>query len=427
MDSRRRAELLAGLGVPALAFAVAPGGSAPFSAPKGAVLCGLALGAVALVLPGPRRRLRSGPLLPALALGFLAAFSALMGEGAEPWALLLLLSACALFLALCALGLRPRALLGPLALTGAALAGVAVAQALGADPFRLFGLTPHLAGERMRVYGALGNPDFLAGFLTVTACATAAKLLAAFETRTLDTSRTLALRRAFWLAALCLQGAALLLTRSFGTVLALLAALGVLVIAPGTRRGASLALGVALLALAAAGAQGRSLRSRVEGRLYLLQVAAPHVLDAPLLGHGPGSVTARWTAWEADYWQRVHPARQLTFVAQQRHAHDDFLEIALDLGVPGLAALLAWIALALAAGLRRAKEDPATLALTCALAALAARAAVDFPLQRPAELGLFALLTASLLSTPAADLSHPAPAEEPSCPASSVPSPQRSA
>lgn len=424
MAARARAELLVLVGLPALALAVAPGLEAPFSTPKRFVLCALALAAVGLALLD-RRDGSAAPeaaLVPALAIAGLSAGSALSGGSAGVDALTLLLAACALFLALAKLGPRPVALVRALAWTSSALAALAVAQALGADPFRALGWRPLLGGSRMDVYASLGNPDFLAAILVPSACATAARLRGSAT----GGWRT----RAAWAGALALQAAALALTRSFATVLALLAALAVVALGggglPRSRRRWALGLGAALLAAAALGTAGRALPTLARGRLYLFKVAAPHLLDAPWLGHGPGSVAARWPAWEASYWETRGPPEERGFVAAQTHAHDDWLEVGLDLGLPGLVALLAWVALALAAGLRRAGGDPDALALTCALAALAARALVDFPLQRPAGLGLFALLTATLVSRPVPSLS-PAVLQEPACAASSAPSPSPSA
>ena len=85
-----------------------------------------------------------------------------------------------------------------------------------------------------------------------------------------------------------------------------------------------------------------------------------------LLGHGPGSAAAL-------------AGDQL---------HNDYLQRLVEQGIAGLAALVVVIALAL----RRAPP-----ALAAAIAALAARALVDFPLARPAELCLFTLLIAAAL------------------------------
>jgi len=411
MAARRHAELLVYVGVPALTFAVAPGLDAPFSSPKRWVLGALALGAAGLALTGARRSASPWSWAPAVTLALLAALSALFGSLATPEALSALLAACVLFVAALHLALRPRALVVALAYSGAGLSLVALAQAMGADPFRALGFAPVLSGERLRIYGTLGNPDFLAALLVPAACATAALL-----------ARNALPRSLCWGAVLGLEALSLALTRSFGTLLALFAALAVVSLGSGRRRAWGVGLCMAAIALGGLGVWGRSLSSSARGRLYLFKVAAPHLLDAPLLGLGPGSVAALWPSWEAGYWQTHDDDRERPFVASQRHAHDDLLEAGLSLGVPGLFALFAWIALAMRAGLRR-RTDPDALALTCALAALAARALVDFPLQRPAALGLFALLTAALSSPPPSEVAS----QESSCLESSVPSPLRSA
>lgn len=180
------------------------------------------------------------------------------------------------------------------------------------------------------------------------------------------------LTRRKWLQAL--QLAALAALGSYATLLALGA--GLLLLRPKRPL-----LAAAALALVFAGASGRNLATRITGRLELHSQAAEQLLEHPLLGAGPGS----------------HPA----------HVHDDFLERALDQGWPAAAVMLALCALAL----RKARDRAAA----AALASLCARAFVDFPLSRPAELSLFVTLLALCFQ------------QEPTeCPASPSPPPSSS-
>lgn len=151
------------------------------------------------------------------------------------------------------------------------------------------------------------------------------------------------------------------------------------------------ALAVLLLPLA-----GRSFSDAAEGRLYLTRVIAPHALDAPLSGLGPGAVEALWPAWEVEWWRArcgddaacVAADPRSRFAALQDHAHDDWLEVLVERGLLGLASLLVLFAFAL----RRAWRSPRVLGtgVVAALVAMMTRAALDFPLARPADLCLLA-------------------------------------
>lgn len=155
-------------------------------------------------------------------------------------------------------------------------------------------------------------------------------------------------------------------------------------------------LAMALLVALAVPLAGRSLSSAAAGRLYLARVIAPHALDAPLVGLGPGAVEALWPAWEVEWWRArcgsdaacVAADPRSRFAALQDHAHDDWLEVLVERGLVGLAALLALFAFAL----RRAWRSPRALGtgVVAALVAMMTRAALDFPLARPADLCLLA-------------------------------------
>lgn len=163
---------------------------------------------------------------------------------------------------------------------------------------------------------------------------------------------------------------------------------------PAAHRLAGLAIGLFLVLLVPLA--GRSLPDAAAGRLYLARVIAPHALDAPLVGLGPGAVEALWPAWEVEWWRArcgsdaacVAADPRSRFAALQDHAHDDWLEVLVERGLVGLAALLALFAFAL----RRAWRSPRALGtgVVAALVAMMTRAALDFPLARPADLCLLA-------------------------------------
>lgn len=375
----------------AVTLAVLPGGETPFSGVKTGVLL---VAAVALLLRaallGGTSPAPLGPrVLAGLWLGTLA-LSGLLGPAAAPGGMWMDAAAAGVLLALLQAPPEPGPVLRAIAGAGTVLALVAVLQAVGVDPFHWAGWASTHPSERMRVYGTLGNPNFVAAYLGASLCVTLGEAVS---------SAGPAQRRA-WAVAAVLQFGALAATRSWGTLLALGAAALSLAWtrapkSPGPRRwGAALlvALGVALLLLAV---RERSLSTVLAGRLYLWEVAARHVADAPVLGHGPGSFVNLWPGWEAEHWARGAPAEQQRFADVQDHAHLDYLEWLLELGVVGTLPRLLLLLAALWAG-RQAVEARGR-ALIAALAALAARALTDFPLMRPAELCLFVVLIALAL------------------------------
>ena len=111
------------------------------------------------------------------------------------------------------------------------------------------------------------------------------------------------------------------------------------------------------------------------------------VREFPLFGVGLG-------AWPEVFY-RFEPAPRSPLLYNA--AHNDYLELLIDLGLVGLA-LLAWFAVRLAARLRDALRTvprhllPALAAMTAGLIAMAAIEFFDFDLQIPANLIAFAIL-----------------------------------
>ena len=394
----RRAGGLVAILLPWLGLAVAPGLALPFSTPKAwglGVAAGVGL-AILLFRGDASRRRADGAgaprLVVALVLAWIAcaALATVTGGAARPEALLRILAASILLLALLAAPPDPRRVLGVASATGVAVAAMVLLQAAGWDPFAAFGLTPAVAGARMRLYGTLGNPDFVAGFLAATACATAGRL-ALIEAG--DPRR--ARRRALAALALGVELVALARLGSLATLLSILGAGAVVALAGGRRaRRLALCLGAVALVAVAVGARHRAPAHTVDGRLYLWSVAAPHLAGAPWLGHGPGAFAALWPGWEARRWRVDPDAADRPFAGPERHAHNDWIEAGVDTGLLGLLALAGLLATALFRGLRYGRVEPARLAAAAGLASLVARSLVDFPLERPAELGLAFVLAA---------------------------------
>lgn len=369
----------------AVALAVVPSWGAAFAAPKIALLVAGAAVSMMLALVSRRPAAHMAGVL-GVAAAVLAA--SLVGDAVVARAVMLQLAGAGLLVAWTAAGVDVRRTL-PLAVgAGTIVAGVAAAQALGLDPLVAFG--PIVGGSRLRVYGTLGNPDFVAAFIVPT----------------LALAVTLEPRRPAWrailLAAVVVQVAALAAARSLATLPSLAVAAIVLMVHArmhGRRATWAAPTLVAAALVAAALLAGRDGGRALQGRLYLWTVAAPHVAAAPLFGHGPGAVEVSWPTWEAAAWSsgRVAGSAQ-AFAARQDHLHSDYLERAVEQGAAGVIALVVLLIVVLRRALRAPGSSAAGVA--AALASLAVRSFVDFPLARPAELCLFALLCATALSLP---------------------------
>jgi hypothetical protein len=376
--------LLPSAAVAAALLAFLPRGEAPFSEPKRSVLVWAAAGSLALL---PFQRRRPEPILGLWVAS--AAASAVLGLHAAPAASATALGASALALAW-SIGLDRGPVLRAAAGAGVAVGVVALAQAAGWDPFA--GWAPRAEGSRLRVYATLGNPDFVASALTVVLALVLGEAAAAVERRA----------RAGWILAALLVAAGLGATRSLATAVALAAGLAAALVHRGRGGGpvpaAAVAAGALALALASAPAAGRPLADVAAGRTYLWRVAAPHLLDAPAVGLGPGAVERLWPAWELAFWKArcgedascVGASPERRFAGRQDHLHQDALETLAERGLRGLAALAAAFALALHRA--AARKGPRASALVGALTASAARANFDFPLSRPADLVLLAAL-----------------------------------
>jgi len=367
--------------LPALAVAVTlitvwPAARSAFHEPKAWVFLGAAVLGAALTLPRWR-----WSALPLLALTVVQPWHS-AEEGVMALAFAWALAAWP------SLGIEARQFTRVVGLAAAGVGVIVVLQAIGLDVFSMAG--PQGLTSRLRLYGTLGNPDFVASVLLPIG-------LLSLSLRQRGEGRG----EGLLVPIVVLIVAALVLTRSFGTLLAALAAGVVLLL---HRRGQGVLAVLGLSALLVVGLLGRDAGRTLAGRRYLVSVALPHVLDAPLFGHGLGATALAWPEWELSYWQArcpdaacvaADPQRQ--FAAAQDHLHADWLEWLLERGLLGTLALLLALGAPLVAHWRRA--DPFLLA---ALAAVLARSLVDFPLHRPADLCLLAALLAQVSPPPAA-------------------------
>jgi O-antigen ligase len=363
-----------------LPLVVVPGLARPFSTPKLWVIAGgaLALGLLTMARVGRTVPSRIGWLVGAWVASFIV--SGTLGELPAFFDTLLGMAAPVFALTLLRAGIPETRVMAAM-LTGATgVAVVALLQWMGGDPFALIGWSAPVDGAsvRMRVYGTLGNPNFVGALMALSVPLGAAVVTA-------SRGRTGVSYAAALVSLVCLMGA-LVATGSRGAVLGLSA--GAMTWASLRWSGRALVgLGVVLVigTLAVAWSPARPLQTTLEGRVYLWQVVAPHAAARPLIGQGPGAVALRFVDWqhEAD----ARGVSDVRFRGVTDHVHNDYLEALVERGVPGLLALLAPLVSTWLVVWRRARPLPApTAACAAAVMAGAACALVDFPLARPVEL-----------------------------------------
>lgn len=361
-----------------LPLAVWPGLERPFSAPKLALLVVSTL--MLFAVPASSEAPGVAPVARWVALAWVGAF--LVAGLAAPlpsFAAMATGMAAPLFgLALVRGGASPSTLIAAQVLGATACAVVALAQWMGFDPFMAAGWHPPIDGAsvRMRVYGTLGNPNFVGVLMAMSLPLTLSSV---------GVAQAPSWRRLAGLT-LAVQAAALVATGSRGAVLGLTAAVTVYAILRWSRR---VRIGLAAVAVFAGTAimvsPARPIDTTAAGRLYLWRIVSPHAWDAPAVGLGPGAVALRFPVWQRTAAREG--LRDRRFAGVTDHVHNDYLEALVERGLPGVITVCAplVVLLVLVAGLPR----PVGLVLagtTAAVAAGAACALVDFPLARPTEL-----------------------------------------
>lgn len=249
-------------------------------------------------------------------------------------------------LAVCAAAITVGALMARCARPEGRLETAAIVVAIGGLIAAAFGLNEYLATwwggvANWRVFGRFVDPNFLAGFLLMTLPVTAAVFLA------MQRSSFVALAG----VAMALQAACSLLTQSRLGLLGLVvgcATFAVLAWRSGALSGANrkraigLVACVAVVAVAAIGPVAHRIAS-AHGEAYSLQfrihtwrgtqrLAMAH----PVLGAGIGTFEATYPPF-AD-------------VGYTQHAHNSIVQLAAEVGYPGLLALLVAFAAVLASG-----------------------------------------------------------------------------
>jgi putative inorganic carbon (hco3(-)) transporter len=383
-------------------------------------------------------------------------WSALFADIVSLDALLLALAGGGLAMVLTALHPQPAHLAAAHAVGATGVAIVAVMQWAGLDPFALAGWVAPLAGAspRLRIYGTLGNPNFVAALLAGAVPLTIGLIVHAQgqaqgrvqgQARGQDrgdapgptqgqapdrgqpaaTSRGrvglgLRLRLPIGLIAVTLQILAIAATGSRAGALGLIVAgLTWILSGPPTYR-RRVAIACVLAALAVIGVStARPLRETLAGRIYIWQVVWPHAFEAPFVGQGPGAFALLYPAWEREARRKPPTAAAAHYFAgPQQYAHNDYLQALVERGLAGPVTLFLVLTTCLGGGRRAfrprgphglapdaiggvtfAGSEPLRIGAAAALAALGAAALVDFPLARPAETALW-WSCAALLGTP---------------------------
>lgn len=385
-----------------LPLVVLPGVERPFSTPK-FILLGVAVTAGS-VLAG-RFGLLHWPNLPSGFQGAIALWLAALGASAAFGTfaslvdLLLPLFVAGWFLLMMSVRPCPEKISLGLVTAGAIVACISLLQFFGLDPFAMFGwAAPASGSHRMRIFATLGNPNFVAAFLVPLMPAAAAFLV------------TFKRRRGLFLVVLALMALSLLATGSRSGILALLAALVWLAL---LRRPADWGILAALAALVVvfglAFSPGRPLLTTLSGRYYIWRVTAGHLAERPLFGFGPGAFPVKYAEWEIEWWNSSRGSvMERGFTGFQNHAHNDYLEIAVEHGAAGLIGFLLLMLSFLVFAFRQARCTLGNLlaAASAGVVALGAVALVDFPFHRPTELFVFWTLMAVVYLTkaPGADV-----------------------
>ena len=149
-----------------------------------------------------------------------------------------------------------------------------------------------------------------------------------------------------------------------------------------------LLVGVGAILAASDKSQSQDASISIGTRQVITETSLEATRDFLPLGSGVGSFDEVYRLYEQP------DAVSRTFV---NHAHNDYLEIALETGVPGVVLVLlflAWWTWSSLARWRESPGDPYAKAATIASAAILAHSVVDFPLRTSAMAAVFAIAIA---------------------------------
>ena len=219
-----------------------------------------------------------------------------------------------------------------------------IVQSFGFDPVLEWGIPWYDEG---RAFSTLGNPIFLAAYLTLMMSATVA-LYFGTEARS---------EKALWLAALAVIGACWLYTYTRGAMLGVGVSLPVVLFLAyrrtGTVRLLLLPISTLAVAVVAAWALGTSTgadriaapetaSTPVLVRLYIYRDTLPLILERPLLGHGPDNFAEPFGSYKGEDLRAAVVDQETGQEPVVDKAHNEFLQVAATTGLLGLAAYL-WL------------------------------------------------------------------------------------
>lgn len=295
------------------------------------------------------------------------------------------------------------------AITGIVLTLVGLVQEASADPRRIYGLwKPRVSWA---VFGPYENRTHFANYLVMAIPVAAALALQAAQATGRAWRRR---RRRAWLSLLDGQGPAalrwtaaslvlvigLLATQSRGGLMSFAISMAVLVVMAGRRRAALLVL-LALLPLGYWILQegqinfGQPLWSAHDTRLAVRPIiwrdALRMVPEFPLLGAGLGSFPAAYRRYQTVI---------MTYVINA--AHNEYLQVLLEMGVAGAAIMLLLMVDFLRRGVAAARVDTLAAGAFAGVVAGAVHNVVDFNWHIPANAVAFAALTGLAVQPPRA-------------------------
>ena len=155
--------------------------------------------------------------------------------------------------------------------------------------------------------------------------------------------------------------------------------------------GALIVAAAGLLLFSPIGERALGSSASVESRMESMSTTAQAALDFLPFGSGLGTFQGVY---------RLYENPDLVNAVRMNHAHNDYLELFLELGLPGallIAAFLAWWAVAAWRAWRYPDAGPFARAASIATAALLAHSLVEFPLRTAALSACFAMGLALLV------------------------------
>ena len=374
--TRRLGTITALAALPAILLFVCPVFDSPFQSAKTSLLLLFAAALSLLVFASrtqPQQTNTNRPLTVCALIWIIATCTATLHTRAfvEAWRpMLLYASAACLSLALLRLRILPKRLILCIAFSCTALALLVLAGRIGFDLPRLLTGTP--APGRMRTAATLGNPLFVASFLSAAMWSIGAFIR----------TRTRVVLLLITLAAIASTGERTAIAGALAGSICWLAS------SP-TRRWKHATLTVlatATLLTATHALNPRSFRTAITGRLFIWKTSLHHLNP---IGTGPGSFYRTYTTNLRELAPTISTA-DLPYVGNETQAHNLIVQQTVESGPFGAAALLALIGVWFTSAWKY-RHDPEVRAAFASIAAFLAVSCFDNPIGRPEGILLLAL------------------------------------